>query len=164
MNRNKREKTQQHSHCFRPNSPQQLQRARAGGTLSVFKSGKRQKVPNLFWNFQSFSQISILFPGLEIEKTNSILFPDFPYPLRKLSRPFKQKYLRSYGQKNLRNYQTKGNENSLRVPALKAYFIVISDYWFSANTNADHWVTPSGTDWLVGPSGPSKTVSNGPQG
>ena len=90
MNRKNCKRTERHSNCFLSNSRQQLQSAWAEGTFSVFKifsQVKGKKVPNLFWNFRSFSQISILFPGLEIEKTNSILFPDFPYPPRTLCIP-----------------------------------------------------------------------------
>ena len=45
---------------------------------------RKRNFPKLSTSFQNFSSTSILFPGLEFSKTNSILFPDFPCPLRTL--------------------------------------------------------------------------------
>ena len=45
---------------------------------------RKRNFPKLSTFFQNFSSTSILFPGLEFSKTKSILFPDFPCPLRTL--------------------------------------------------------------------------------
>ena len=47
-------------------------------------SAERKEFPKIFISFQNFSSTSILFPGLELSETISILFPDFPCRLQTL--------------------------------------------------------------------------------